>query len=476
MSKPKLLIVDDEEIFQLSMRAFLRDHFEVKFAGNGDDALTLVKSQRFQIILLDVRMRTQTEGLEYIPQLREADPEIPIVMASGLRDFDVIREAMRLGAIDYIPKDSEPEDLLHSLKRVLEMQQLVEKNEQAQAETKKQHQGKSLIGTHPKIEQLRRMIEKVKNSWVNVVITGETGTGKEVVARSLRPTDAKGNLQPFVAIDSSTIQSTVAESLLFGHEKGAFTGATEFRKGAFEEANGGVIYFDEIANMPLEIQAKLLRVIQEKEITRLGSSRVIPLEFQVVCATNKNLLDLVKEGKFKEDLYQRLNVVPLFVPPLRERMQDFAELVDFFCEKHASGEKRISFTDEAMATMKSYRWPGNVRELSNMIAYLTAVIDGHVVDTEDLPAQILGEQLESDWEPVEDSGNRKLYERVAAFERKILVDEYQRCEGNISKLAAELGMDRSHLYTKLKVYKIHKATKASRLAEQCSDRTAGAST
>jgi DNA-binding NtrC family response regulator len=459
MSKPKLLVVDDDEVFQLSLKTYLRTHFDVKFADNSDQALIMIKSQRFDILLLDVRMRTETEGIDAIPTLREVDPDLPIVMASGIREFATVREAMRRGAIDYIPKDAEPEDLLHSLKRILERRNLVEKHEQAQAETKKAHQKLTLIGNHPKIQQLRGLIEKVRNSWVNIVITGETGTGKEVVARSLRPMDEQGNLLPFVAIDSSTIQSTMAESMLFGHEKGAFTGATEARKGAFEEANGGVIYFDEIANMPLEIQAKLLRVIQEKEVCRLGSSRVIPLQFQVVCATNQKLEDLVQQGKFKEDLYQRLNVVPLSVPSLRERSEDIPALAEFFCQKHASPIRQISFSDEAMAVMQKYRWPGNARELSNMIAYLSAVSESDWVDVDDLPP-ILFEAEEGAAPSVEVEGDsRKLYDRVSSYEKKILVEEYARAKGNISRLSAELGMDRSHLYSKLKLYKIHGKSK-----------------
>lgn len=463
MKKPTILICDDDETFQLALRHYLKEHFDIKTAFHGDEALAIIKNQSIDLLLLDVQMRSKTEGLDYIPKLKEVDPELMIVMSSGIREFDTVREAMKRGAIDYIPKDAEPEDLHHSLKRVLEKKTLLQKHEQAQAETKKVQKKKTLIGENKQIQYLRKMIEKVKSSPVNIIITGETGTGKEVIARSLRGTDANGNLLPFVAIDSSTIQSTMAESLLFGHEKGAFTGADSMKKGAFEEANGGVIYFDEIANMPMEIQAKLLRVIQEKEVCRLGSSRVLNLDFRVICATNKCLETLVKEGKFKEDLYQRLNVVPLFVPPLRERIEDLQKLVDHFCELHASPDKQIFFSEEAMAMLKQYSWPGNVRELSNMVAYLTAVAENEQIQADDLPPKVLMVNDEAVKDPdlsvVSVNTDESFYKRVQSFEKQILTDEYKKHGGNISRMATAIKMDRSHLYTKLKAYKIHSIQK-----------------
>lgn len=469
MALPKVLIVDDDEVFQLSMRQLLKHRMECKFASNVEEAEILLKSQGFQVMFLDIRMRTEREGLDAIPRFREMDPDLCIVMASGLQDFDTVREAMLLGATDYIPKALEPDEILHRLNLVVERRQLKERNVQAQSEAKRFHFRSNLIGTHPKIDHLRRLIEKVRNSWVNVVITGETGTGKELVARSLRPVDKDGNLLPFVAIDSSTIQSTMAESLLFGHEKGAFTGATEMRRGAFEEANGGVIYFDEIANMPLEIQSKLLRVIQEQEISRLGSSRVIPLRFQVICATNQRLDQMVAEGKFKEDLYQRLNVVPLFVPPLRERTDDLLSLIDFFCEKHSASGKKIRFSEQAMRFLMSYPWPGNVRELNNLIAYLATVSDSDCIEMEDLPPSMMGRSLsaqsfptssESQSSRVSVSEDSSFYDRVQAFEKDLLLKAYDACDGNVSKLAQDLKMDRSHLYTKLKAYQIRSRAQA----------------
>ncbi len=454
----RLLICDDDETYHLSLRFLLKDRFDVKSAYNGDEALAILKNHPVDILVLDVSMRTPDEGLQYIPRFKATDSEVSIVMSSGNKDFQTVRDALILGADDYLIKDLDSDELVHALNRVLEKRQLQKRKDQLSAETRRTDNSRSLVGKSQAIQRIRLLIEKVRQSSANVVIEGETGTGKEVVARMLRHNSSE-NVQPFIAIDSSTIQSTVAESILFGHERGAFTGADQARKGAFEEADGGIIYFDEISNMPLEIQSKLLRVIQEKEITRLGSTRVIPLDFRVVCATNKNLEALVREGKFKEDLYQRLNVIPVQIPALRERREDIALLADYLAEKNATPLRRIQFTEDALRVLENYSWPGNVRELNNLIAYLTAVSDRDLIDVQDLPAKLYQNTPAFDAETLsevapDDDSSRTIYDRLAAYERQLLIAEFRKQNGNISKMALSLGMDRSHLYTKLKTYGI----------------------
>jgi DNA-binding NtrC family response regulator len=257
---------------------------------------------------------------------------------------------------------------------------------------------------------------------------------------------------------------------LFGHEKGAFTGADKQRIGLFEEADGGLIYFDEIENMPLDIQAKLLRAIQEKEITRFGGSQVIGLEFRVVAATNKNMSDLIKEGRFREDLYQRLNVIPIRVPTLKERPSDIPELVEYFSEKHSYGSHRLEFSDEALAAFNLYAWPGNIRELSNVIAYLTAMKDDPFVQLEDLPIELRSPAKSSVSTPLvtlplELDRDRSYHRRMAHYDKAILLDEYTQSNGNISKMAQRLGLDRSTLYSKLAMHGIHKVSTRSKVAE-----------
>jgi len=455
---PKILICDDDETYHLSLRYLLKERFELNSAYNSDEAVAILKNHPIDIILLDVSMRTEDEGLQAIPRLKAIDADCSIVMSSGNKDFQTVREALVLGAEDYLPKDSDPEDLLHNLSRLMERRTLKKRQDQLGSEAKRTDSTRHLIGKSPAIQRLRVLIDKIKTSTANVVITGDTGTGKEVVARMLRGSADKGSVQPFVAIDSSTIQGSMAESILFGHEKGAFTGADQVRKGAFEDADGGVIYFDEIANMPLEIQAKLLRVIQEKEVSRLGSSKIIPLDFRVICATNQNLESLVREGKFKEDLLQRLNVIPIDIPPLKTRREDVALLADYFAEKNATAKRRIQFTEDALQVLENYSWPGNVRELNNLVAYLTAISDKDIIQVQDLPAKLFQDA------PAFDSQNqvvvpgddptKTVYDRLAAYERQILIEEFKKQNGNISKMALSLGMDRSHLYTKLKTYAI----------------------
>jgi two-component system nitrogen regulation response regulator NtrX len=277
----------------------------------------------------------------------------------------------------------------------------------------------------------------------------------------MRNTLPDGSLAPFIAVDSATIQSSTAESILFGHEKGAFTGAEKAVKGLFEEAHGGSVYFDEIGNMPLDIQAKLLRVLQEKEVVRMGSSKVIQLDFRVICATNRDLGKMVAENLFKEDLLQRLNVLPIEIPPLRERVEDLPLLIDHFARRlSARGERTraLAFTGDAIEILKAYAWPGNIREVSSLVSYVSTMVEGDEVDVADLPPKY------------RDSGRKKMasssadttssfYERVAGFEKSILTEAFEKQGGpqaaNVSKLALALGMDRSHLYSKLKEYEIY---------------------
>jgi DNA-binding NtrC family response regulator len=452
---PQILICDDDATFHLAVKHSLKSKYECRTAYNGDEAMAIVKNHPVDAMILDVQMRTSDEGLRYIPRFLEIDPEMAIVMSSGLTDFNTVREAMRLGATDYVAKNFDPNELQITIAHVLERRSLLKRHEQQNFEAVSHQRQHILIGETPPIELLRRTIRPVR---MNVVITGETGTGKEVIARQLRRTLSDGTLEPFVAVDSATIQSSTAESQLFGHEKGAFTGADHTKKGIFEEANGGVVYFDEIANMPLEIQAKLLRVLQEKEVTRLGSSRVLALEFRVIAATNKNLEEMARVGQFKDDLLQRLNVIPIELSPLRERRDDIPRLVVHFMEKHLGRSGALTVTDEALDVLRAYSWPGNVRELSNLVGYLTAMTDGTEVDIADLPPKLRdAARAEAMAAASLTSGASQgsFYDQVADFERKLLVREYEHVEGNVSRLALTLGMDRSHLYSKLREYGIH---------------------
>ncbi len=453
-----ILICDDNPVYHQYLQRSLSPSFKVTATRDGDEALKALKEQSIDLMLLDIQLRSPTEGIQYIPKFLAADPDLTIVMISATTDFRTFRDAMRLGAVDYIAKDFDADEIQHTLKKALERRGLLKKTQQQNFETLTHQRQNLLLGNSKAMQDLRRRIEKVRESTTHVIIHGETGTGKELVARQLRKTLTHDTIEPFVAIDSSTIQSTMAESILFGHEKGAFTGADRTTKGIFEEAHQGIVYFDELANMPLEIQAKLLRVIQEKEVKRLGSSRTIKLDFRVICATNRDLEKMATEGQFKEDLYQRLNVIPIQIPPLRERTEDIPLLVDHFLKRQSHPSQPLQMSDEALEALMAYPWPGNVRELENTIAYIATLFDGEKIEVADLPPKLresirkkakdkLAHILESDC-------SKPFYQRVEEFERDLLTRELTQHQGSLSKLAVSLGMDRSHLYTKMKEFGI----------------------
>jgi DNA-binding NtrC family response regulator len=448
-AKPLLLICDDDPLYHLALKTVLKSQYDCKSAYNSEEAVAILKNHEVDVLLLDVQMRHPEEGLEAIPIILELEPDLPIVMISGNIGFETVRKALTLGATDYIPKAFQPNDLIHVISRVIERKKLITHQQQLNFQADSDQKKHVLIGQSKAMRELGRLIEKFRESPANVLITGETGCGKEVVARLLRGRMTDGSLAPFVAVDSATIQSTTAESTLFGHEKGAFTGAERMVKGVFEEANEGIVYFDELANMPLPIQVKLLRVLQEKEVVRLGSTKALKLDFRVVCATNRNLEEMVKRGEFKDDVLQRLNVLPIQIPPLRERTEDIPLLVGHFLKQ---GERTgLSFSEEALETLKKYSWPGNVRELSNVVAFTTTMAESELIEVSDLPPKLRDLSRPG----AQSQGGSGFYEKVARFEGQLLSEAYGQYEGNISQMALGLGMDRSHLYTKLKEHGLH---------------------
>ena len=462
---PKVLICDDDQTIHLALKSVLGKEFDFRSAYNGDEALAILKKQPVDLVLLDMEIRTGREGIELVPKILDLQSNVEIIFFSGKTGFEYVRDAMKLGVYDYLPKDSGAEEIRHSFEKALEHRQLKTKTLQSQMEVKRVFHSNPLIGKSAAIEKIRKQIERARLSPAPVVIYGETGTGKEVVARLLRKGIDTDSLEPFVSVDSSTIQSSVAESMLFGHEKGAFTGADKMSRGLFEEADNGSIYFDELGNMPLEIQNKLLRVIQEKEVLRIGSTKPLFVNFRVICATNRNLEEMVGQGQFKDDLYQRINVLQITIPPLRDRKEDIPLLLEHFAETMRNGLPKITFLPETIALIEKHPLPGNVRELSNLVLHLYAMTDAQEISPLDLPirfsqsAQTKKNQHE-DKTSERTGGKRPLnfYAAVESFEREFLAAEYQYFDGNVSRMAIELGMDRSYLHSKLKNYGIH-ATK-----------------
>lgn len=462
--KKRILIVDDDKLVQAATRYVLRDKYDVVVANNGTEATVILENHSIDLMLLDLHMRTHEEGLEYLPKFKAIDPELDVIIVSGNTELDLASRTIKAGASAYLVKadTASPDQLLITIDAVLSKRQLIKENAHYVADRERSLARDQIVGESPAIKQLHADIEKVRRCSANVIITGETGSGKELVARHIGAATGR----PFVSVDSATITSTMAESILFGHEKGSFTGAHAQAKGLFEEANRGTIYFDEISNMPLEIQAKLLRVAQEKEITRLGSSKVIPLDFRIICATNKDLEKLCAEQKFKYDLFQRLNVISLRIPPLRERIEDIPLLINHLMQKYRSENSPERFSPAALEFMMRYPWPGNIRELSNLIASLCAMLaDRQQIEAEDLPQKLQSCGARSSEEAPPAIGveiteqfadpNMDFYKYMHALEGNVLSSLYKLHKGNVSQMSRELRISRSHLYSKLSAHQIH---------------------
>ncbi|MBI3544082.1 MAG: sigma-54-dependent Fis family transcriptional regulator [Deltaproteobacteria bacterium] len=468
----RILLVDDDREVHAGTKHALRGRYDLLSAYDGDEAKAVLRSQSVDAVLLDLSLRAQNDGLELLPKLREFDADATVIIMSGNTEIGVANQAIAAGAAAYLVKDCSVDQLVITVESVLRRRELERERDHHARDCRRALEKHRILGESPAVKQLLRDLEKIRRSPANVLISAETGCGKELVARHIGTADGR----PFVAVDSATITSSMAESILFGHEKGAFTGALASTRGLFEEADGGTIYFDEIANMPLDIQAKLLRVLQEKEIKRVGSTKVLPLEFRVICATNRDLEKLVAEGRFLGDFLQRLNVLELRIPPLREHADDLDQLVPHFFALHKMDGSASGVSADALAALKRYAWPGNVRELSNVVANLCAMVsDQEVVEAEDLPPKIreaaFREARQSaaasaavasatagrfhELEKIVNETGVDFYSYMDGVEREVLAELYRVYGGNVPLMSKQLRVGRSHLYTKLKIHRIH---------------------
>lgn len=462
--KRRILIVDDDPGVHLSTKSVLKQKYECASAYTCDEALALVRAKSWDLVLVDLNLDQGKEGLQLVSAFKEIDPDLDVVMVSSETELQNAVEAVKRGASSYVVKEEASRQLPVTVEIVMSLRDSKKGIGHLESVRKRALDRDPIVGSTPAMKKLLEDIAKVSRSTVNAIIHAETGCGKELVARHIGATSGK----PFISVDSATITGSMAESILFGHEKGAFTGANARTKGLFEEADGGTIYFDEIANMPLEIQAKLLRVLQEKEVVRLGSSRPIPLEFRVICATNRDLAALSAKGGFLPDLLQRLDVVTLMIAPLRERIADLSEIAKHLFKKYSTANGPTSFSEDAMSLLKKYSWPGNVRELSNLIANLCTMVEGKAeIEPEDLPEKIRDHASKppvlmtetgaiSDVQDTIRKGTFDMHEWTRAKEAALLGKLYGAYEGNVSRLAKDIRMSRSHLYAKLKAYEILK--------------------
>ncbi|XPV76295.1 MAG: sigma-54-dependent transcriptional regulator [Desulfovibrio sp.] len=451
-----ILVVDDEDSIRFSLRGILEDEgYTVEEAGSGEEALQYLKSNRPDMMFQDIWLPGM-DGLEVLEQVKKQDKDLPVVMISGHGNIETAVTAIQKGAFDFIEKPLSLEKVIIATEKALEVSRLRRENETLR--TSINTGPVDLTGTTEVMQTLRQNIQQVAPTDAWVLITGANGTGKEICARSLHH-HSKRVQKPLVAVNCAAIPEELIESELFGHSKGAFTGAEKDKKGKFELADGGTLFLDEIGDMSLKTQAKILRILQEQQFEPVGSGKTISVDVRVFAATNKNLVEEIKEGNFREDLYYRLKVFPLEVPALKDRKEDIPLLIEEFVQMQVKkqGLKPISFTEATMNAIMRYEWPGNVRELRNFVERMLIIFAGKTVKPENLPAEIHGgtQAPVNAIDPVEafiSSCPTDLKLARSKFESAFLSARLKECGGNVTQLAKTIGLERSSLYRKLKTY------------------------
>ncbi len=442
-----ILIVDDEKNIQLTLsRALSMEGYAVETAGGGREALEKIAAQPVDAVVMDVRM-PDLDGLEVLERARQTRPDLPVVIMSGQGSLETVRQAFKLGAFDFLEKPiTEKEKLLAAVRNALAMRSLAEEN--AALRRQAGAGGSEMIGEGPAMKKLFEIIRRAAPSEGRVLLTGENGTGKELVARALHDLSRRKD-GPFVKLNCAAVPAELIESELFGHERGAFTGAVAARRGKFELADRGTLFLDEVGDMPPAMQAKVLRVLQEGEFERVGGQQTLRCDVRVVAATNKDLQEEVRAGRFREDLYYRINVVPIHAPPLRERKEDVPELAARFlaeaCERN--GRRPMTFARDAVAALQAHDYPGNVRELRNLVERIAILCDGPELSAEDVAAVLPGARR-----PRADRFRPgvSFHEMVEAAEREIILGALEAHGENVSDTARTLGLERSHLYKKMR--------------------------
>ena len=445
----RILIVDDEESIRRSLGGILSDEgFEVSAAADGDTALEMLDTQvTTDLVLLDIAMPGR-DGVEVLERLREGWPAVPVVMMSGHGNIEMAVKTTRMGAFDFIEKPLSIDKLLLTIQHALERARLEGENRRLRAQALRAHE---ILGSSQQVAELKEQIRLAAPSNGRVLITGENGTGKELVARQIH-LHSKRSDSPFVEVNCAAIPGELIESELFGHEKGAFTNAVARKRGKFELAHGGTIFLDEIADMSLMTQAKVLRVLQENSFERVGGTESLDVDVRVIAATNKNLEKEIAEDRFREDLYYRLNVIPVQVPTLRERREDIPILARGFVEEFCaeSGARPKKLTGRAVKALQAHAWPGNVRELRNLMERLVIMTVGARIDSEDLPKNLSAAPL-ADPEPGE---GETLEDARRGFERAYLLRRLRDHGFNISRTAGAIGIARESLSRKIKAFGI----------------------
>jgi len=447
---PTVMVVDDQATVRRSISGILEDEgYKVIAASDGAEALNLISSENPDAMLLDIWM-PGPDGIEVLEKVKQDYPDLPVIIISGHGTIETAVKATKLGAYDFLEKPLSAEKTLLTIARALEHRRLAETNRDLR---RKVLGTEEILGNSAAVNNLREEIERVAptNSWV--LITGENGTGKELVARSIHAKSLRRDY-PFVDVNCAAIPEELIESELFGHEKGAFTGATSLKRGKFDMAHQGTVFLDEIADMSLKTQAKILRILQERKFERVGGSEPINVDVRVIVATNKNLEEEIRKGAFREDLYYRLAVVPIHVPPLRERAQDIPLFLEHFLEEYSRkvGVRKKRLSRDALDSLAKYNWPGNVRELKNLVERLVIMVPENEIELRHLPPHVRGEAGDGSESPYT-AGDLKQARMM--FEREYLLRKLEENGWNISRTAELIGLERSTLHRKIKSYGIN---------------------
>ena len=445
-----ILVVDDDKnickIIEINLKKTRQ--YEVSIASSGEACLKAIREQIPDLVLLDIQM-PGIDGIETLKRIKEDEPRIPVIMMSAHGTIEKAVKSMKLGAYDFIKKPFAADRLMVTVQNALMTSSLKNEIDELKSELKDRYQFSNIIGQSGVMQAVFKSLEKVIDSNVTVLIQGESGTGKELIARAIHFHSKMRSNKSFVAVNCSALPESLLESELFGHEKGAFTGAAGRRIGKFEQGNGGTIFLDEVGLMSPMTQAKVLRVLQEREFERVGGNELIKVDIRLISATNLNLEDAMKRGDFREDLYYRISVFPIKLPSLRERKEDIPLLAAFFLDKYSKQEDKNleSITPDALELLMAYHWPGNVRELENAVERAVVLATGKEITAKDLPSA------------VRSLGEKKIYESdntlsswIEKLEEEALKQALLECEGNISQTAKKLGIGRATIYRKAKKY------------------------
>lgn len=456
MEKARILMAEDEKAQRDLLEGFLKkEGFLVKAVSNGKQALEQIHTDLFDLVLLDYKM-PELDGLQTLREIRKQCPDLPVVMMTAYGTVETAVASMKEGALDYLTKPIDLDELLLMIQKVLERSTLLKENKELKARLQERFTFQNIIYSSPRMVEVMGLVARVAPSQATVLIRGESGTGKELIANAIHFASTRSD-KPFIKVSCAAIPETLLESELFGHEKGAFTGAIQKRIGRFEEANGGTIFLDEIGELTASTQVKLLRILQEKEFQRLGSNLSLKTDVRIIAATHRNLEEAMKQGLFREDLYYRLNVISILLPPLRERKEDIPILIDHFLKKYSEvNQKKIDdLSKEARALLMRYSYPGNIRELENLIERAVVLCRGNMITTQDLPFHLREETSEKQWESP--GKGKTLPESLEEIERDLIIRALHQHQGIQTRAAESLGISERVLRYKMKKYGIRQS-------------------